>query len=154
MSYWLTKLSQGGIAEAPDCIKSYEEHLKLFSERLAIKGKRIDHANIEQSSWQAFYDERKRELNAICKWFEMKVDATRGKLWAQYTENSSRELSPRDKDHYINNEPTYLAYYEILLAFREMYEKYDAVVDAFKSRGYALNNLTRLYTASLPDVVL
>lgn len=155
MNGWLAKLQQYGISVAPDIIDHYSRDLgEVAKRRLELKGKRIDHANVEQPGWLAYYDERCRELNVICKWFEMKVDATRGRLWKDYTDNSSRELSPRDKDHYINNEPDYINYYELYLAFRELYEKYGAVVDGFKQRGYSLNNLTRLYTASLPDVIL
>ena len=116
--------------------------------------KNLEHANREQPAWQSYYDQRRIELYALVKYYEGQINRVRGKLYKSYTETYSRELTDRAKDKYIDNEKSYLDMLEVYLEVKELYDRYDAVVEAFKSRGYALNNITKIRVASLEDVVV
>lgn len=132
----------------------YEDELKEVENNLRIKGKKLEEANRENAIWQHYYDQRKIELGTLRKYFEQEVARVRGTLFKTYTESNSRDLSDRAKDKYIDHEKAYLDTNELLLEVQEMYEKYESVVDAFRSRGYALNNITKLRCASLEDVMM
>jgi hypothetical protein len=138
----------------PDLLSEYDEHLALAPERIAIKGKIIEEALKEQAAWPVFYDEKRRELNTLVKYMDSRVNAIRGKLTRAYTENYSRELSDRLKDKYIDNETDFLSINEIYLEIYELAEKYEAVVEAFKVRGFALRDITTLRVNSLHDGTL
>ncbi len=128
----------------PALLIEYDEHLAAAPERLAVKGKIIEEALKEQAAWPAFYDEKRRELNTLVKYLDMRVNATRGGLMRAYTENYSRELSDRMKDKYIDNEADYQTVYQVYLEVYELAEKYEAVVDAFKTRSFALRDIVLL----------
>lgn len=132
----------------------YEDALVGYEQNLAIKGKNLEKANVENPSWMAYYDQRRIELHSLVKFVEMKLDQTKGKLWKMYTENYSRELAARDKDQYIAREAEYLKVYQVLITVEELQKKYSSVVDAFQNRGYALRNITSLRVSSMEDVVL
>lgn len=138
----------------PAILSEYEKGLEEVEGRLIIKGKNLEAANAEHAAWQMYYDSRKADLHAVLKFFEAKTAAARGKLFKKYTEHYNRDLSDRQKDQYINNEETYLNQLEIYLEIKEIYEKYEAVCNAFKSRGYALNNITKIRVASLESVII
>lgn len=138
----------------PDILAEYEKGLDNVEDNLKIEGKRLESANTEHASWQLYYESRKADLNQLVKYFEGKTAASRGKLFRKYTEKYSRELSDRQKDKYIDNEEEYLMQYEIYLEIKQVYEKYEAVCDAFRSRGYALNNITKIRVASLEDAII
>ena len=138
----------------PDILAEYEEGLDHVKDNLKIEGKRLEQANTEHPSWQLYYESRRADLYSILKFVEGKTAASRGKLFKKYTEKYSRELSDRQKDKYIDNEDDYLKQYEIYLEIKSVYEKYEAVCNAFKSRGYALNNITKIRVASLEDVII
>lgn len=125
----------------PGLLTEYDEHLALAPERIAIKGKIIEEALKEQAAWPVFYDEKRRELNTLVKYMDSRVDATRGKLYREYTENYSRDLPDRTKDKYIDNEEAFLKIHELYLEIYELAEKYEAVVEAFKVRGFALRDI-------------
>lgn len=114
----------------------------------------IEEALKEQAAWPIFYDEKRRELNTLVKYLDSKVNAVRGRLTRAYTENYSRELSDRLKDKYIDNEDEYLSMNEIYLEIYEIAEKYEAVVEAFKVRGFALRDITQLRIAQMHQGVL
>lgn len=135
-------------------LEHYEQELEQAEQILSLKGKRLEVANIENPSWQHFYDQRRIELYTLVKYFEAEVNRVRGKLFRSYKEQHSRELSEREINRYIDNEEAFLTMNEIYLEVKEVYEKYQAVVEAFRVRGYALNNITKIRVASLEDVEL
>ncbi len=147
-------LVRESITNIPKVVEIYEGYLQNFSDNLAIKGKRLELANYEQASWLSYYDERKVELRSIVRYMEAHVERVRGKLWKDYTENYSRELSPKDKEQYINHEKSYLSANELFLEVRELYEKFESAVESFKARGYALNNIVKIRVADLGDFVV
>lgn len=135
----------------PNIIEKYELYLIDAEKNLKVKGKSLQQANQEHASWLYYYDVRRQELNVLVKYLEREVERVRGKLWKGYTETYDRDLNYRDKDNYINNEPAYLTNNEMLLEVTDLYKKYDAVVEAFKARGYALNNIVKIRTSAIED---
>lgn len=140
----------------PSILAEYEAGLdeEEIKSRLNIKGKNLEGANAEHAGWQLYYDSRRADLHALVKYFEARTAAARGKLFRKYTETYNRELSDRQKDKYIDNDEQYLTQYEVYLEIKEVYEKYESVCEAFRSRGYSLNNITKIRVASLEDVVI
>lgn len=144
------------IDKLPDVIAYYEDLIdeEEIAKHLAIKGKRLEVANTEQASWVFFYETKRAEVYAMVKWLETKLAALRGKHFKTYTEHYSRELNDRQKDKYIDNEPTVLAQMEIYLRVKELHEKLEAVCEAFKARGFALRNITEVRIRSLEDTTI
>lgn len=138
----------------PDVLSQYDEDIASAQERLAVRGKTIEEALKEQTAWPVFYDQKRRELNTLVKYMDGRCNAIRGKLYRGYTENYSRELSDRVKDKYIDNEQEYLSMYEIYLEIYELAEKYEAIVDAFKVRGFALRDVVVARTNAFYDATL
>lgn len=137
----------------PDILEEYEKGLEEVEPHLLIKGKNLEAANAEQAGWQLYYESRRADLYSLVKFFEAKTAAVRGMLFKKMN-TYNQSLSDRQKDKYIDNEEKYLTQIEIYLEIKEVYEKYEAVCDAFRSRGYALNNITKIRVASLESVII
>lgn len=135
-------------------LAEYEDDVLAAAGRLTFKGKTLEAANKEQVTWLAYYDERRVELKTFVKRLNMHVEQERGKLFQLYTENYSRVLSDRAKDKYIDRDPEYIAAQEKLIEVEEMYEKFAAVVEAFKARGFALRNLVEIKVNQIEDSTL
>jgi hypothetical protein len=138
----------------PTVLETYEEVWKYAEQDLAIKGKSLEIANKENSALYAYYDERRVELKTLVDYLELQINKTRGRLWRTFTENNNREISDRSKEKYIDGEQAYLDIYEIYLEVKEMYNQFESVVEAFKLRGYSLNNITKIRVAALENVTL
>lgn len=135
-------------------LNPYIEALDDKEETLKLKGKRLEHANREQASWLSFYDERRIELATYVRFFEMEIKRVRSKLYRNYLEHHSRDLNDRTIEKYLDSEDAFLNVSEKYLAVKELYGQYESIVESFKARGYALNNITRIRVASLEDVVI
>lgn len=135
----------------PNVLEQYENELLNADDNLRLKGKTIQVANRENPTWKSYYDQRKAELKTLVEYLEVQVKRVRGRLYRQYNEKYSRELDHRAIEKYIDNEDAVLRTTEVLLEVKELYEKYQSIVEAFTARGYALNNITKLRVASLED---
>lgn len=143
-----------GYKNLASVLHEYEAALEGANKILDLDGKTLENANKENPAWQVYYDQKRIELKTLVDYLDMQVQRVRGRLFKSYTEAHQRELTDRAKDKYIDNEDAYLKVYEIYLEVREMYNRYQAIVDGFTTRGYALNNITKIRVASLEDVVL
>ncbi len=152
----MSKINQLGTAFEflPDVLVDYEKELVGIEKIIAIEGKLLERANLEQASQQLYYDTKRKELRTVLKFIETQRDKVRARLFKSYTESHSRDLSDRAKDKYIDNEQEFLTIQEIFLEVEELYEKYEAVMEAFKSRGFALRNITDIRVASLENTQL
>jgi len=133
----------------PEILAVYDKDLEDAEVRLKIKGKKLEVSNSENSAWLHYYDQRRAELKSLVKFFQMEEDRIRGTLYKSYKENYSRALGERDILKYIDSENDYLKIHSILIEVEEMYELYQAVVNAFTTRNYALSNITKLRVAQL-----
>lgn len=135
-------------------IEEYDTALSDLATELKIEGKKLEFANRENPVLQNYYDQRRIELYTLTKYMESRVAKTRANLYKSYIETYNRDLSDRAIEKYIDGEKAYLDVFELYLEVEELYKKYQGVVDAFTSRGYALNNITKIRVASLEDVVV
>lgn len=137
-----------------EILEEYRQLIEQAPANLRIIGKPLGKANGEQAGWSAYYDERRVELKTLMKHVEMRVASVRGKLYRQYTEIHSRELSDRMKDKYIDNDSDYITMNEVLIEVEEVYEKMAAIVEAFKARGFALRNMTELAVHEITETTI
>lgn len=139
----------------PALILEYDEHLDHVEERIAIKGKGLEAANVENAAWQVFYDQKRVEMRTVLKYMTMEIERVRGKLYKHLKEGgSNRELGEREINQYINQEESYLHMKQLQLEVEELYEKYKTVIDAFTTRGYALRNITELRISQLEGAII
>lgn len=134
--------------------EEYEKEILDLKSHLVLKGKTLEKSNVEQASWLAFYDQRRLELKSVLDYLEMHVEKEYGRLWKSYTENYSRDLTPKDKENYIKHDQKYVDAKNLYFEIQDLHAKYQMAVDAFQARGYALNNITRAKTAGVGDSYL
>lgn len=138
----------------PVLIAEYEDAFKEIEQNLTIKGKTLEAALKEQSTWPIYYDARRAELKTLLKYLDGQVSRVRGQLTKRYKENYSRDLGERQLNSYIDQEEEYLRIYELYLECEELYEKYAAAVEAFSKRGFALRDLTLARVNQIQDALL
>jgi len=138
-----------GYINLPDILTQFENELKEADTRLDNKGKMLETCLSENSAFMHYYDQRKNMLHTLVKYFEMEIDRIRSELYVSYTENYSKSLSHQQVMKYIDHEPAYLTVKEISLEVEEIYEQYVSAVDNFKTRGFALQHITKLRVAQL-----
>jgi len=136
----------------PDLIESYEKEYDEAVDIIKINEGEINEANRRHAGHQLYYDQKKVELHSLVKFMDMKVNVVKSSLYVSYTQTHDRDLTETGKKTYIEGESAYLDMYQLSLEVKELHEKYQALGNAFQSRGYAINNLTKLAIASIEDI--
>ena len=136
---------------ADQYIKEIEEN---GEKELSLKGKSLEAANMENSSMQHYYECVRVELNSVVKYVEFVIEKHRGAVFLYLTEKNQRDLSDRGKEKYIDSNDELLELNECLIAIKEVHNKYQSIVDAFKNRGFQLRNITELRIAQLNQDVM
>lgn len=123
--------------------------------KLTLRGKGMEKANQENASYKYFYHSRLVELNTLTKYLERDIERVRSKLFKSFSPpHFNLDLSDRAKEKYIDSEQSYLDVHELYLEVKELRDTYEALVDAFRDRGYALKNITQARVAQLEDALL
>jgi hypothetical protein len=138
----------------PAILEEMELHFKDAAKHLRMKGMSLDTLLIEQASWVGHYSIRHVELRTIRKFIESTIDRTRGKLWKHYTEKHPRELQYRDKEQYVNTEDRIAELKLMYHAVAEMEEKYEAMCDGLKQKGFMLNSIVKVKVAALDGAMV
>jgi hypothetical protein len=142
------------LARLPDLIMQFEEDLTGIEDILAVRGKTLEHALKEQAAYPYYFDSRRCELKTLAKFLEANMSSVRGKLTRQYIEQSSRALSERVMNSYIDHESEFATAHVLYLEAFELLEKYEAISEAFTKRGYALRDITAARTKDVHNAIL
>jgi hypothetical protein len=138
----------------PTLLDQYIDDLSSYADNLDMNGKTLEKSLREQATWSAYYGERASELKIILKYLEIQVKRVRGKLFVQYNENYSKALGERVIEKYIDRDDDFLDMNDLVLEVQEVLDKYLNVLEAFKTRGYALRNITEARVAEMSQVTL
>lgn len=138
----------------PAILEQMENDFKDAAKHLKMKGVSLDQLLIEQASWVGHYSIRHVELRTIRKYIETTIERTRSKFWKHYTEKHPRELQYRDKEHYVNAEERVAELKTFYHAVAEIEEKYEAMCDGLKQKGFMLNSLVKAKVASIDGTMI
>jgi len=142
------------LSNIPTLIEEYEKAFADISQHLTLKGKTLQFALKEQSTWPIYYEARRVELKSLVKFLDAQVQRIRGSLTRRLIEANSRDLGERIIAKYVDADPEYMRMYELYLEVEELYEKYSATRDVFDKRGFALRDLTLALQHQLQDTAL
>lgn len=126
-------------------IKVYTTVVEEAISDISLNNKPLGIANREQSSRKYYYSSVRAEIKTISETAETHLRFYKSVLYKKIYEESNKNLSERAIERFIETDEKYNEYLGYVREIKEMYEKIDAVVDAFEQRGYSLNNLTKLF---------
>lgn len=135
-------------------LSAYGDMFKEARDDISIDNKTLQHANMEQGSNYARFDQIRVELEMIMDLAEMKVRASKASIIKEIIEKSKLAYGERMLEKMVEDNPTYIKNYRRYLKCKEAYMKSKSIVDALSQRGFSLNNLTRIKVAAIEGTML
>lgn len=154
MSVIKETLNDVQLSRIPGRIAVYEQLIENAEPVFQLEGKSLEAACKEHAQNLMFYDVMLQECKTVEETIRVKLDEIESNLYRRLNENNNRALGTRDIQQYIKGEPQYVAAYEILLEVVHVKRKLEAVVEALKSMGWMINNITKLRIAQLEHITL
>lgn len=140
------------LGKIPGQIALYEQLVDAAEPLFQLKGRTLGEAIAQHAQDLMFYDITLQECKTIEDVIKMKVDEIESKLYRKYNEGMQRALGQRDIVAYIKGDPEYVAAYEILLEVAHVKRQLESIVEALKTMGWSLSNITKLRIAQLEHV--
>jgi hypothetical protein len=142
------------LKKLPARVALYEQLIEAAEPLFNLDDRKLEEACKDQAKNLMFYDLMLQECKTVEDAIRIKIDEIESTLYRQLNENSNRVLGTRDIQQYVKSEPRYVAAQEILLEVTMVKRKLEAVVEALKSMGWSINNITKLRIAQLENAVL
>ena len=142
------------LGKIPARIAVYEQLIDNAESVFELKGKGLEECCKAHAQNLMFYDVMLQECKTIEETIKVKLEETESKLYQGYHTNMQQKLSTTDIRQYIKGDPVYVKGCEILLEVQHTKRRLEAVVEALKSMGWSINNITKLRIAQLEHATL
>lgn len=142
------------LGKIPGRIALYEQLIESAESVFELKGRGLEECCKSHAQDLMFYDVMLQECKTIEETIKVRVDEVEGNLYRSYNEKSNIKLSSTDIRQYIKGDPQYVTACQILLEVQHTKRRLEAVVEALKSMGWSINNITKLRIAQLDHVTL
>lgn len=137
-----------------DYLSKYDDELTKVEPLFELKNQRLELLCKTHPQYLARYDQMLGEIKSIEGIVQLRLEQEESKHWKKYNEGYPRQLTARDIQSYISGEKDVVAIKEILLEVQSYKLQFTAVVEAFKSMGWSLNNIVKLRISELQDTIL
>ncbi len=149
MKIWYFEVCKN-LAMIPDFVSFYETELKQASQETKISG------NLEKQMAQlpALVETRFRQLQdieAVLNFINIETTKTRRKFFQKYLEGYNRQLSSRDAEKYTDGEPEVIQFELIANEVALIRNQFLGIIKALDTKGFQLNNISKLRCAGLED---
>lgn len=149
---WYTKISQD-LAHLPDFVSYYQTEFQEARREISIKG------NLERnlSSLPGITEHRfnqLQEIEAVLNYLNIQLRAIKKRHFQKYLESYNRALSSRDAEKYAEGEKEVVDYEVLINEVALLRNQYLGILKALETKGFTLNNITKLRVAGMEDVTL
>jgi len=139
---------------ALDIIERYEKALKGWKKNVTLDNKNIEIANVEQSSWLAYYDEIKVQLKIMLDYFDFLLKTQKAKDIKALMHSATKSMTDRMLDKLSEESQDYRDIFMIYLEIKELYMTADSIVSQLQQRGYAIKNIVEIRAKELQGITL
>jgi len=130
-------------------LEKYDNELDGVNEIIKFDGKTLDQCSKEQVAHEVYYNQRCSELKILLEHFKNELERMKARFAKKMKDNNMRDLSDRMIGILANNDNEYNVTMGLYLEVKEVYEKYNDVVNAFTSRGFVLGHITKARIAGI-----
>lgn len=135
-------------------ITKYESFVDTAEELFSLQGKKLEEVCRVLPKNIAVYDKHFQEMKSLEEWMIIKRDKIQSKLWKKYVEGYPRALSTKDIQMYIQGDPEFVSFSEIIIEVTNIKSKLQSIIKGFDTMSWMLGHIAKLRIAELQDTVL
>lgn len=147
---WYNRVVQD-IANIPDFIAYYENELATAMAECKIRGS-VEKSISQLPGITEHRFNQLQEIEAVLNFLNIQLRKIRRKWFQKYLENYNRALSSRDAEKYVDGEDEVVDYETIINEVALLRNKYLGILKGLETKGFQLNNITRLRVAGMEEI--
>jgi hypothetical protein len=137
-----------------DIISTYDNYVADSEKFFKLEGVKIEEICRTLPKNLAIYDQYYQDMKSLEETLLSKRDKIQAKLWKSYLEGYPKALSAKDIQMYLQGDPEYVSFTEIILEVGNIKSKLQSIVKAFEQLGWMVGHIVKLRVAELQDAVL
>ena len=141
------------ISNIVDAIIFYEAELEQARLETGLRG-HLEKNSREIPGLVEFRFAQLQEVEAILEHLNIEARTVLRKHYRKYLENYNRSLSSRDAEKFAEGEQEYIDMQNIVNEFSLVRNRYLALMKGLDSKQFQINNIVKLRTAGMEDIVL
>lgn len=142
------------IEKVPIIVNNINKKLSDWKNDVDLNGKNIQAAIVEQASLIAYYDQISVEASYLVDYVEIILKQTRADRIKFIKDNFAKDYTDTAINRVVEGDKIFVDISLLLIEVKECYAKCKAIVEAFKQRGYCLNNLVKIYENQLDNITI
>jgi tetratricopeptide (TPR) repeat protein len=142
------------LSNLDEILAKIDKAIALYDEDVAIDGKNIEAANIEQPSFVAYYDEIKVACKILLEYIDLKIRHKKGILFKHISLDSAYAHGERAIEKMIEEDAGFHNLSEKYLEVQQRYLMLESIISAFQQRSYSLTNIVKIREHELENITL
>lgn len=139
--------------QLPVIFEKYESYIQEAEPLFEMEGQRLEKLSRDLPQHQAVFGKRAADMKQLIKWLENWKAKIESRLTRNYTQGQ-RVYGAREQTTFIAGEKEIVEINELIIEATLIYQKLDAINEAFKQMGWCLANIVKLRVAELSDVII
>lgn len=154
MAGWYRKVVEG-LDNLPDCMDHFYTELEWAKKNdLSLKGRRLENLSAELPGVVEQRYNQLQEIEAILEFLNVELRKIRSDKFRQFLEKHNRALSSRDAEKYVDGDSDVVNMAVIINEFALLRNQWIGLMKAIDTKGYQVNNITKLRCAGLDDATV
>jgi hypothetical protein len=134
----------------PDFVDYFSSQAEEARKELSMRGKLEDHAKDIPVIVERRFSQL-QIINALIRYFEIKLDSTKSALFKKYIENYDRQLSSRDVEKYVDGEKDVTDLNLLINEICMVRNIFVGITKGIENKSFQINNITKLRASGLDD---
>lgn len=147
-------MSQQHYEMIPQKIAGIERKISNWQADIALDGKNLRSAVVEQPSLLAYYDQTAVEAGYYVDLMEMRLKRVRAERTKFIRDNFARDYTDSAVQRAVEGDKEYQKVYEIYIEVKEVYDRCKSLVESLRQRSYSLNNLVKIHEKELENITI
>lgn len=137
-----------------EILEEYNKIAKASKTLIEIEGKTLGYALNQQPKDFNFFIECRTNVKSILDYYEAYLKHTHSALYKEIRSVTSRDMTEKEINSLIHDNPTYHNLLFEVLKVRDVHDKFIGIMEAYKQRGFTLNNITKSIEFESQNVIL
>jgi hypothetical protein len=126
-----------------DILEPYQDMLPIARKLVSVRGKYVEEVLTTHGSEYQFFDECRWSIKMLLDYFTELLKHERGLEYQKILNSSAKVINDSAIKSLIDAKPNILQRTHQLLMIRDLYQRYNGILESYQQRAYQLNNYTR-----------
>lgn len=149
---WYSKVTQD-LTAIPDFVAYYESELLLAKKEIAIYGNVEKNLSLLPGVTEHRFGQL-QEIEAVLNFLNIQLRKIKRKHFQMYLEKYPKALSSRDAERYADGEDEVIDFEILVNEVALLRNRFLGILKGLESKGFTLNNITKLRCAGMEDTSL